>query len=89
MKTVVVGSANPVKLAAVQAGFGAIFRQERFELRGVEVPSGVSDQPLTDGETLQGARQRAENAREQTPEADFGWALKVGWTQCLAIPRLC
>ena len=78
MKTVVVGSVNPVKLAAVQAGFGAIFRQERFELRGVEVPSGVSDQPMTDGETLQGARQRAENARKYAPQADFWVGLEGG-----------
>jgi non-canonical (house-cleaning) NTP pyrophosphatase len=48
-----------------------MFPQECFTFRGIDVPSGVSDQPQNDVETLQGAKQRAANAQEQVPEADF------------------
>ena len=78
MRTVIVGSTNPVKLTAVQAGFGAIFPQERFNFRGIDVLSSVSAQPQSDAETLQGARQRAANAQEQVPEADFWVGIEGG-----------
>ena len=78
MRTVIVGSTNPVKLTAVQTGFGAMFPQERFNFRGIDVPSGVSAQPQSDAETLQGAKQRAANAREQVPGADFWVGIEGG-----------
>ena len=78
MRTVIVGSTNPVKLTAVQTGFGAMFPQERFTFRGIDVLSGVSAQPQSDTETLQGARQRAANAQEQVPEADFWVGIEGG-----------
>lgn len=73
MKTIVVASLNPVKAAAVLGGFERLFPEEEFVVQAVSVPSGVSDQPMTDGETRQGARNRARKAREARPEADF-WA---------------
>lgn len=78
MRTVIVGSTNPVKLTAVKTGFGAMFPQECFNFRGIDVPSGVSDQPQNDAETLQGAKQRAANAQEQVPEADFWVGIEGG-----------
>jgi len=78
MRTVIVGSTNPVKLTAVQTGFGAMFPQERFNFRGIDVLSSVSAQPQSDAETLQGARQRAANAQEQVPEADFWVGIEGG-----------
>jgi len=78
MRTVIVGSTNPVKLTAVQTGFGAMFPQERFTFRGIDVLSSVSAQPQSDAETLQGARQRATHAREQVPEADFWVGIEGG-----------
>ena len=78
MRTVIVGSTNPVKLTAVQTGFGAMFTQERFNFRGIDVLSSVSAQPQSDAETLQGARQRAANAQEQVPEADFWVGVEGG-----------
>lgn len=78
MRTVIVGSTNQVKLTAVQAGFGAMFPRECFIFRGIDVPSGVSDQPQNDAETLQGAKQRAANAQEQVPEADFWVGIEGG-----------
>ncbi len=69
---VVVASANPVKLEAVRAGFAAM-GFSGVEIIGKEVSSGVSAQPLTDAETLEGARNRALLARNAFPEALF-WA---------------
>ena len=49
-----------------------------FTARGVSVPSGVPDQPFSDAETLQGALNRAERARELEPAADFWVGLEGG-----------
>jgi inosine/xanthosine triphosphatase len=54
---VAVGSTNPVKLAAVRAVLARI--QPAVQVDGVEVASGVPDQPLGDEETQRGARNRA------------------------------
>ena len=35
----------------------------QFDVKGCDVPSGVSDQPMTDQETWQGALNRANNAK--------------------------
>jgi inosine/xanthosine triphosphatase len=63
---------------AVQAGFGAIFPHEHFDIRGVEVLSGVSAQPQSDAETLEGAKQRAVNVQEQVTRADFWVGIEGG-----------
>jgi inosine/xanthosine triphosphatase len=73
MKTIVVASLNPVKADAVLSAFQRLFPQEEFTVQAASVPSGVSDQPMSDAETRQGARNRAERAREARPEADY-WA---------------
>lgn len=73
MKIVIVASTNPVKINAVKAGFEKMFEGENFEVIGIGVPSGVSDQPMTDEETYQGALNRLENAIKENGNADF-WA---------------
>lgn len=73
MKTIAVASTNPVKIQAARAGFEALFPGETFAAQGVSVPSGVSDQPMTDEETLAGALNRARAARDQHRGADY-WA---------------
>ena len=78
MKKIVVGSLNPVKAEAVRSGFQRVFPEESFEVEGVAVPSGVSDQPMTDAETLQGAKTRAENARAARPEAAYWVGVEGG-----------
>lgn len=70
---VVVASQNPVKIEAVCRGFERMFPQAEIEVQGVNVPSGVSHQPMSDAETLQGALNRARAARQVQPQADF-WA---------------
>ena len=75
---VIVASQNPVKIEAVKAGFEEMFSTQSFDFEGVKVPSGVSDQPMTNEETLQGAMNRAHNARKETPDADFWVGVEGG-----------
>lgn len=78
MKKIVVASKNPVKIAATLAGFQAVFPNEAFQTIGVPVPSGVSDQPSTDAETLQGALNRAHAACLCHQDADFWVGIEGG-----------
>jgi len=78
MKTIVVASKNPVKIQAALDGFRKMFPDETFRAEGVSVPSDVSDQPMSDTETLQGALNRARNARVQTPQADYWVGIEGG-----------
>jgi inosine/xanthosine triphosphatase len=78
MKTVIVASQNPVKIRAVQNGFTRMYPGEAFQFQGVSVPSGVSAQPFTSVETLQGAYNRAQNARALTPQADYWVGVEGG-----------
>ncbi len=65
VRAVRVGSTNPPKLAGVREAIRAY--SERAEVRGVEVESGVSEQPLGFEEILEGARRRAAAAHESGP----------------------
>ncbi|MER3484178.1 MAG: inosine/xanthosine triphosphatase [Meiothermus sp.] len=71
---VIVGSTNPAKLNPTRAVFAEVFG---LETKGVDVPSGVPDQPVGSEETLLGARNRAEAALRQ-PGATFGVGLEGG-----------
>ncbi len=75
---VVVTSGNPVKIEAARRGFEQVFPDHDIRIEPLKVPSGVPDQPLTDEETLKGARTRAENARAARPDADFWIGLEGG-----------
>ncbi|RUO40090.1 non-canonical purine NTP phosphatase [Aliidiomarina taiwanensis] len=67
---VVVGSRNPVKVAAAQAAFTASFPTRKVLVEGVAAPSGVADQPMSEEETLLGARNRVAYCQAQHA-ADF------------------
>lgn len=75
---IIVASENPAKIASVQAGFEAIFPNETLEITGVAAKSGVSDQPMSEEETLRGAENRARHAQELVPNADFWVGLEGG-----------
>ncbi|MFB9864223.1 inosine/xanthosine triphosphatase [Rufibacter immobilis] len=75
---VVVASTNPVKGKAALGGFQRMFPQEQFELVAVEVPSGVADQPMTNEETWQGARNRVMNAKQAYPDAHYWIGIEGG-----------
>ena len=72
---VAVGSANPVKVAAVAATFARL--PGKIEVIASPVPSGVSDQPWGDEETQIGAENRARAALEQSG-ADMGVGIEGG-----------
>lgn len=78
MKTIVVASINPVKIQSAFDGFQQMFPDEEFSTKGVGVPSGVSHQPMSDTETLQGARNRAANAQQALPDADYWVGIEGG-----------
>jgi inosine/xanthosine triphosphatase len=78
IKTVVVASKNIPKLSATREGFTRLLSGSTFDVEGVSVSSGVSDQPLSDEETLQGANNRAKNARVAQPNADFWVGIEGG-----------
>ncbi|MBN1486563.1 MAG: DUF84 family protein [Anaerolineae bacterium] len=73
---IAVGSNNPIKLAATQAVFSRIYGPE-IQIISAIVPSGVSDQPWGDKETLQGALNRA-RASQVAYNATLGVGLEGG-----------
>ena len=75
---VIVASQNPVKIEASREGFTKMFPNGTFVITGVSAPSGVSDQPMTDQETLIGALNRLEFIRHQYPEAGYWIAIEGG-----------
>ena len=78
MQKVVIASKNPVKINCTKEGFEKIFPDSSFEYEGVTVPSDVSDQPMTDEETLQGAINRAKNGQQHSPDAHFWVGIEGG-----------
>ncbi|WP_281614682.1 inosine/xanthosine triphosphatase [Flammeovirga sp. SubArs3] len=77
-KKIIVASKNPVKINASLEGMQKILPNEQFEVIGVDVPSGVSDQPMTSKETWQGALNRAMNAKSEIPEAEYWVGMEGG-----------
>lgn len=77
MIKIVVASKNPVKLDAVHEGL-SVFLHEPIEVLGVSVESGVSDQPMSDLETLQGAEIRVKNIQDQFPDYDYYVGIEGG-----------
>lgn len=74
---VAVGSTNPVKIEAAKLAFQAVWPKIEWEVIGISVPSGVSDQPMSDRESVKGATNRAKRARK-AHDADFGVGLEGG-----------
>lgn len=78
MPHAVVASTNPVKIAAVAQGLEKMFPDVRWSVAGISVSSGVSDQPMTDHETLQGALNRALAAQNTESTADLWVGIEGG-----------
>jgi len=72
---IAVGSTNPTKVAAVETIVIQIW--PGAEIVALAVPSGVSEMPMSDAETIRGARNRARAAR-QSAHADLGIGLEGG-----------
>ncbi|MFC1653989.1 inosine/xanthosine triphosphatase [Patescibacteria group bacterium] len=72
---IVVGSTNPVKINSVKNATKEHLSD--VEVIGVEVESSVSDQPMSDEETKNGAFERAVAARNKM-KSDYGIGLEGG-----------
>jgi inosine/xanthosine triphosphatase len=79
---IAVGSTRRPKLSAVSeavAAFGRLLASgAEFEVVGCEVESGVSHTPLSYGELMRGARQRAEALMQMAKERGAAWNYFVG-----------
>ena len=79
-----VGTAGALKVAATRRAFARHFRGVR--VRGVDIPSGVSPQPLSFGEIARGARNRARGAF--AAGCDFAVGIEAGVFRLAALsPR--
>lgn len=78
MKTIAVASKNPSKIKAVELACNQIFHREFYILESFKAKSGVSDQPLGEEETYQGALNRAKDVQKNLPDADFWVGLEGG-----------
>ena len=76
---VIVGSKNPVKIGAVHEAFSRYYKD--VVVVGANIRSGVADQPMSERETMNGARQRAYSALESDPTAEYGVGLEGGVTE--------
>lgn len=75
---IIVGSHNPVKLNAVKLAFQRVFPTEALNVVPCAAPSGVSDQPMSDTETLIGAQNRAHHCSVEHPDACYWVGLEGG-----------
>lgn len=75
---VIVASKNPVKIGAATQAFSAVFPHQSISVSGIDVDSGVGEQPNSDARTRKGARNRVFKAREAEPGADFWVGLEGG-----------
>ena len=78
IKKVIIASKNPVKINAAKIGFEKMFPNDNFEFASVSVPSDVSDQPISSQETMLGASNRADNARNAAADADYWVGIEGG-----------
>lgn len=75
---IIVASKNPTKINSVKLGYRKVFSNLDFECEGVSVPSDVSDQPMSNKETLDGAINRAVHAKNDFPNAKFWVGIEGG-----------
>ncbi len=74
---IVIGSTNPVKIEAVRLAFEKVWPEKTWGVTGVNVPSGVSVQPMSDAESIVGARNRAKSAQNKL-DTDYGVGIEGG-----------
>jgi inosine/xanthosine triphosphatase len=74
---VAVGSRNPVKISATRSAFKKLWPDSKWNVVGVDVSSGVADQPMSDNESIKGASNRAKRAMKNE-NADYGVGMEGG-----------
>lgn len=78
MPLIIVASANPPKIRSAKLGFERVFPNQEWIVEGHPMPSGVSEQPMTDEESIRGARNRATSAKQVYPDADYWVGMEGG-----------
>jgi inosine/xanthosine triphosphatase len=88
---IAVGSTRRPKLDAVSAAFASfgsfLNKDAQFEIRGIDVPSGVRHTPLVREDLMSGARQRAEALVRIAREKSEPWNYFVGLEGGLDVVR--
>lgn len=75
---VVIASKNPAKVKAVEIAYGRMFPGVEFNFESILVPSGVSEQPMTDDETFAGALYRAQMGRKEVLDGGYWVGIEGG-----------
>jgi non-canonical (house-cleaning) NTP pyrophosphatase len=75
---VCVGSLNKKKIDGMREALEKYLRAEEFQLDAVETDSNVSEMPLSDEETLQGATNRANSSLRANAGNDVGVGIEGG-----------
>ncbi len=86
IRTIAVGSTNPVKVAAARAVLEPL--TAHAHVTSISVPSQVPDQPMGDEETIRGARNRADAALAATG-ADLAVGIEGGCVDSTSGMRCC
>eukprot|EP01084_Bolivina_argentea_P151374 264217_1 len=76
--TIAIGSTNPTKIKSVQIAVEKLFPNKCVEYKHCSVQSGVSDQPKSSSESVNGAINRANNVFNIFPNADYTVGIEGG-----------
>lgn len=79
---IIVASDNPVKIQATERSFLLCFPKIPIDVSGISAPSGVSTQPLSEEETLRGAKNRVAVAKQKDSTADYWVGIEGGVEDC-------
>ncbi|WP_098439302.1 DUF84 family protein [Bacillus sp. es.034] len=77
---IAIGTTNPAKVQAIQKAFEEQYKEVQFQY--LKTHSHVSEQPMTDQETIEGALNRAKNVLKAT-DSDAGIGLEGGVSESL------
>lgn len=79
---IVIGSKNPVKVNAARSAMAQLFPEAIIHAQGMDAPSGVPAQPMTDRDTRQGAINRVQYCQQHHAKhgshADYYVAMEGG-----------
>ena len=78
LEQIAVGSKNPVKIGSALNAFKTMFPDRAFAAEGFSAASGVSDQPMSSEETLEGAWNRATQLTSLAPQCRFFVGMEGG-----------
>eukprot|EP01132_Coremiostelium_polycephalum_P006738 gene6738-8354_t len=84
---VALGSENKAKIRAAEIALSQVFKDKEIQVLKCSVPSLVSAQPMDDDETITGAINRAKNALQFHPTAQFGIGMEGGIHQITSINK--